>query len=114
MKYNVNREYTWNDKWGVERNGIGFIQLVATNISQKERKRAGKLLVAALNGALVEPEYSSPSLSSQTCEEVLNTPILLKDGRKLTPLGLMLDRPGGVAALAAEVTGKNYKKKGAK
>jgi len=44
----------------------------------------------------------------------LNTPILLRDGRRLTPVELMCDRPGGVAALAAEVTGKNYKKKKAK
>src|SRR3990167_4962038 len=112
MAPRIKREYTWHDKWGVERNGHGFIQLVATNISQKEQKRVGKLLVAALNDELVEPEYF-PS-ETRTDEDILNTPILLRDGRRLTPVELMCDRPGDVATLAAEVTGKNYKKKKAK
>ena len=112
MAPRVKKEYTWHDKWGIEQNGHGFIQLVATNISQKERKRVGKLLVATLNGELIEPECSPTE--TQTCEDILNTPILLRDGRRLTPVELICDRPGGVASLAAEVTGKNYKKKRSK
>ena len=99
MVTRARKEYTWHDKWGIERNGQGFIQLVATNISQKERRRVGKLLVAALNGELVDPSTINDFPLPQPPTEIVE---------------LSIQRPGGVAALAAEVTGKNYKKKRSK